>query len=86
MWNYAVKDWSGAYQYSLFYVLKPFEDTLIGSNTYHKIYLGKPNTYTFLGGARETFGQSYFINRDSIQEHELFDYDKPIGDTIQNLF
>ncbi len=84
MWNYYVYYPFGNYQYSEFYVLKPYDDTLISTFTYHKIYIGIPNYYSYCGGVREIGGKALFIERDSVNEYLLFDLN--VNDTLRNLF
>jgi len=60
-------------------------DTLINSKSYTKLFFNDSTTYV---GAylSDTFGKTFFVPKDSIQEYLLFDFAKNAGDSVKNVF
>lgn len=68
-------------------------DTVIGSNTYHKVFIKHWFTYSsyslpvYIGSFRQSInGKVFFISKDSVNEYILYDYSLKVGDTIKNVF
>lgn len=69
-----------------FYVLDPFDDTLISGITYNKIY----DQWGMIGpwnqiGYREVNNKLYIIYQDDPTEYLAMDFNASVGDTIYNL-
>ena len=57
-------------------------DTMIDSNSYHKIYYKSGWTLAYIGGLREQDKKIYYISNNCPHEIVLYDFNMNIGDSI----